>query len=467
MAGVPLQQPSRAVVSRLIAVCRVVLAAFAVVAIFVDPDMAGITKNVRPIVVALMVYAFALLALSWRLRAPAHRLLIAIHTADFVLYTVMVYLTRVAGSPFFVFFVFLVFCAMFRFGTRAVISTGAAAAAVYVVLAFTQQTIRSDPGYVLLRVGSLGVITTLIAYVSAHQKRSMSDLQQLASWTAIVAPGGESVRDALARAVALLRAPRALAVWEAGEEPWVHGALLEGERFTTWKEGPELAEQAVAADLRTASFFAATPETVVIVDEANRTRAWRGQPLGDAILRRVIPRSILTAPFAGEVIRGRFFAFDAFEETTVDDLVLTRVAAGLVAARLAQIHSSDRLRETAVADERIRLARHLHDGLLQSLTVASLQIEVARRALRAGNPVDDRLVKIQELLEIDQRELRAFISRLRPGVPNDSTPMLHSRLASLAERFERQWHVEVNVGITPPAPLLPEGLAGEIYNLVS
>ena len=467
MASVQSEQPSRARVGRLIATCRVVLAAFAVMAIFVDPDMAGMPKTARLIVVPLMVYAFALLAVAWRLRAPTRRFLIGVHTADFILYTVMVYLTRGAASPFFVFFLFLVFCAMLRFGTRAVITTGAAAAAAYVVLTITQLTIRSDPGYLLLRVSSLMVVTTLIAYISAHQERSMRDMQQLASWTAIVAPGGESVRDALARAVALLRAPRALAVWEAGEEPWVHAALLDGERFSTWKEGPELVEEVVAPDLRAASFFATSPDAVMVVGEANRTRTWHGQPLGEAILRRVTPRSILSAPITGEVIRGRFFAFDAIEEPTVDDLVLARVAAGLVAARLAQIHFMDRLRDTAVADERIRLARNLHDGLLQSLTGASLQIEVARRALMAGNPVDERLVKIQELLEIDQRELRAFITRLRPGAASDSTPMLHSRLASLAERFERQWHVEVDVGITPPAPLLPEGLAGEIYSLVS
>ena len=115
----------------------------------------------------------------------------------------------------------------------------------------------------------------------------------------------------------------------------------------------------------------------------------------------------------------------------------------------------------------MRLARNLHDWLLQSLTGASLQIEVARRDLGAGHPADDRLVKIQELLETDQRELRVFISQLRPAGNVDATPALHSRLASLAERFARQWHVGVDVAVTPTVPVLPEGLAGEIYSLVS
>ena len=462
------EQPSRARVGRLIATCRVILAAFAVVAVFVDPDMAGMTERARLIVVPVMLYAFLLLAIAWSVRAPSRRYLIVIHFLDFALYTVMVYLTRGAVSPFFVFFLFLVFCAMLRFGTRAVIVTGIAAAAVYVALAISQEAIRSDAGYLLLRVSSLGVITTLIGYISAHQERSLRDMTQLASWPPSVSPDVESLREVLARTAALLRARCTMVVWEGGEEPWVHLAMLDGDQFSTSDEGPEADDAIVAADLRAASFFAvAADHDIVVADESNVVRRRAGEPLGEVIRSRFTPGSILSAPFTDEVVRGRLFAFDA-PEPTIDDLVLTRVAAGLIAARLAQIHFIDRLRDAAVADERMRLARNLHDWLLQSLTGASLQIEVARRALGAGNPADERLVKIQELLESDQRELRVFITKLRPvGGKSDTTPALHSRLTSLAERFRRQWNVEVDMAVTPTVPVLPEGLAGEIYSLVS
>jgi len=265
-----------------------------------------------------------------------------------------------------------------------VIGTGIAAAAVYVVLAISQETIRSDPGYLLFRVSALGVVTTLIGYISAHQERSLRDMRQLASWPTAVAPGLESVREVLARAAALLRAPCTMVGWEAGEEPWLHLAMLDGETFSTAQEGPEAADAIVAGDLAAASFFSVLPgDEIVVVDETNATSRWHGEALGDVIRGRFTPRSTLSAPLGGEVVRGRFFAFDS-PEPTIDDLVLTRVAAGLIAARLAQIHFIDRLRDAAVADERMRLARNLHDWLLQSLTGASLQIEVARRALGAA-----------------------------------------------------------------------------------
>jgi len=462
---VEVQQPSRARIGRLIAVCRVVLALFAVVAVWIDPDMAGLTETARLSVLPVVVYAVALLGLAWRSTAPTLRFRVVIHCADFGLYTWMVFITRGASSPFFVFFLFLLFCAMLRFGTRAVILTGLAAAVLYVGLAISQNSIRSDPGYLLLRISSLGVVTTLIAYISAHQERSTRDLQQLANWPAMASAGDESVREALTRAAALLRAPRAAAVWEAGEEPWVHVALLEGETFTLRNEGPEAAEALVTPELRDTAFFTAQDDEIVAMDEAGAMRRWRGDPLGETGRRRFAPAAIVSAPLAGDVLRGRFFAFDSAGGATLDDLVLARVAAGLIAAWLAQTHFIARLRDAAVADERVRLARNLHDWLLQSLTAASLQIEIARRALGATHPADARLVKIQDLLEADQRELRTFISQMR--TKETAPPALHRRLSALAERFANQWHVDVDVRLTPAEPILAEGLAGEIYSLIS
>src|ERR1043165_3809417 len=98
--AVPAQPPSRARVGRLIATCRVVLAAFAVVAVFVDPDIAGTTRNARLVVIPVMMYAAVLLVIAWNMHAPSRLFLAAIHALDFALYTVMIYVTRGAVSPF-------------------------------------------------------------------------------------------------------------------------------------------------------------------------------------------------------------------------------------------------------------------------------------------------------------------------------------------------------------------------------
>ena len=94
------EQPSPARVGRLIAASRVVLAAFAVVAVFVDPDMGGITESARLGVVPVLLYAFVVLAIVWNMPEPSRLFLIITHLLDFALYTVMIFLTRGAVSIF-------------------------------------------------------------------------------------------------------------------------------------------------------------------------------------------------------------------------------------------------------------------------------------------------------------------------------------------------------------------------------
>src|SRR4030067_454383 len=74
--------------------------------------------------------------------------------------------------------------------------------------------------------------------------------------------------------------------------------------------------------------------------------------------------------------------------------------------------------QAAPMDERIRLARDLHDGVLQSLTGAALQLQTVGR-LFAEDPqaARNRLQEIQNLLAEAQRELRFFIQRLTPRPP--------------------------------------------------
>ena len=137
-------------------------------------------------------------------------------------------------------------------------------------------------------------------------------------------------------------------------------------------------------------------------------------------------------------------------------------------------------RQAAAAEERVRLARDLHDGVLQALTGIALRLEAVRRAEgsdaggaeAAGERRPTAIEEVQRLIVQEQRDLRFYIRELRPDDAGRGGPGLEPRLGDLAERVRLEWGLEVEVelrgaaaGEGDVAPV-PEPLAREVYLLV-
>jgi signal transduction histidine kinase len=122
-----------------------------------------------------------------------------------------------------------------------------------------------------------------------------------------------------------------------------------------------------------------------------------------------------------------------------------------------------------VSEERVRLARDLHDWLLQSLTGVALDLQSLHR-LVASDPAKAkaRIARIQEAVANEQRELRTFIEDLQLTRPLDGEPpTLSDRLTGLARRFRDQWDLDVELQFDPVVHLAPEEIQAEIYALVT
>jgi signal transduction histidine kinase len=119
-------------------------------------------------------------------------------------------------------------------------------------------------------------------------------------------------------------------------------------------------------------------------------------------------------------------------------------------------------------DERVRLARELHDGVLQSLTVASLQLEALSRLIDDDpKAAPKRLRDIEDLVIEEQRELRTFIQILSPRTPVSmaSYAELAAALEKLCRRVESQWGLQVRLNVADQGKV-PRTLGDEIYRLV-
>ena len=188
-------------------------------------------------------------------------------------------------------------------------------------------------------------------------------------------------------------------------------------------------------------------------------------------IERAPYRATLVVPliFQDEVI-GALLAGDLAGRAFTDaEIALAQGFADQAALAVAHFSLLKRLEETVVLEERVRLARDLHDGVLQTLAGTVLQLEALRRESPEDSEVRQRLLDIQLPLVAQQRELRSLIQPLKTPDqrPPASDANLCARLEDLAARIERQWGRPVELASDGWRATVSATLAQEIYHLVS
>jgi signal transduction histidine kinase len=263
-----------------------------------------------------------------------------------------------------------------------------------------------------------------------------------------------------------------LIVWEEPDEGGVNLAWGSGGDVTSASEPEATYGSFVMSGLERRTFQAADAgdEQGAVVFWLNGVFRQRvGRPVTPALQTRFGMRRVQSWSLDGELIRGRLFALDK-QSMQLDDLILGDVVARLTVSRLDSLYLLRRLRLAAALDERLHVARDIHDSLLQSIAGSALLLAAARRLLdRDPDEARRRLEDVQNQLENSELEMRSFIRRLRPvsSRAEHSPPgSLAVRLEELGRRVERQWGVKVKM--TPPSPAAvwrPELLEG-VYRIV-
>jgi signal transduction histidine kinase len=168
-------------------------------------------------------------------------------------------------------------------------------------------------------------------------------------------------------------------------------------------------------------------------------------------------RSLLAVPIFGKgPFRGNLYVAEKetaseFSEEDEETLVRFATQAGIA---LDNAHLHEQLSTLAVAEERARIAREMHDGLAQVLASVGTKAQAVREFLRRGKP--EQAMTHLEQLASDAREVYADV---REGI-------LALRAAGGSQRFEealpeflRAWQaqngVTVELGLDGPIDLAP------------
>jgi signal transduction histidine kinase len=455
---------------RLIAIGRTAFALLILVVLAVDPTVAE--TRTRPLFVFGAVYAIysaLVVFVVWRVPQQSLRARATTHVIDVATYGCILAFTQTPVSPFATLFVFSLFCATLRFTVRGLLWTGATLTLIYTAIAYADGGMQAEPAFFLTRVTYIAFATLLLAYLRQYQQRMQDDLSNIANWPRTLPREREPLlRDILPAAARVLRASRALLVWEENDEPWLTLAYFDGREIFIKREGPEL--RVVNESIGSSTFYCSDvskPSSTLIAGKGATPHSIDVCPVENDIIERFAVRSVLSSPVEAEEAHGRFFVFDR-HDVTFDDLVLADIAAHLIAAQLDESALFQSMRVAAVSEERLRLARDLHDGLLQSLTAIKLQLERVHHLIRFNAAeAQDSLRAIQDLIAHDQQELRVFITQLRPRALAAHSLPLADRLAALAARFRQQWGIEVAVTLTPSFARVRDSVGGELFNLVA
>jgi signal transduction histidine kinase len=228
------------------------------------------------------------------------------------------------------------------------------------------------------------------------------------------------IKRALDEVCAIFGAADALLVWEEAEEPWVIVGTLRGGAFTCFEE-----HESVEWDV----------------------------PLSFPII----------------AASGEGMVYVATNAAPDDATLLAAAAAGrLVGEQLDRhLHVAASRRE-AVEGERVRVARDLHDGLLQSFTGIVLQLETAH-SIMAAQPEEAKrmLTEAEAALMADQRELRSYLQQLRPRAARKEMPFdFGARVDDLRMRLDQQWGITMSADISRVDPGVSKFLGYETFRLV-
>ena len=469
------EYPPRVRLEWLLATARIVLAGGALLAVVLGP-FPETTRDLLEIILAgYVLYSLMVLALVWTPVRFAAGWDLAVHLFDLAAFSVLLFLTIGESSAFYAYFIFLIICGTLRWHSWGACWTAVAAIGAYAVTSWYGVSVLHQPAFAwttfFIRSVHLVIVAVLVGYMGVYHRRFQQEIGRLASWPRKIPPDAHAlVGEILAESAEILGAPRIVLVWDEPTEGYLNIASR-SDGDMTWTHEPEATfGSVVMPGLESKNFQtsdAGDEHAVVVYSSAGSFRQRRCRPVNSALQRRHQMRGVQSWSLDGELIRGRIFCLDK-RHMRLDDLLFGVLVARLAVSRLDSLYLLKHLRESAALEERLRLARDLHDGLVQSVAGSALQLLAARRLLDRDPPMAaKRFGEVQDQLERGELEMRSFISRLRPSTSAPALGIgLEQRLEDLRGRVERQWAIKVKIQLHVAADEWPHTLANSVYRMI-
>lgn len=453
----------------LISFARLVFACFALLAVYLDPTRPALfVEETYFLLVSYVIYSLIILYFSKSLAlvtlaAPL------VHLIDILVLSAEIYLTDGLNSPFFTFYSFTLFTATIRWGWRGALWTALILALLLLVVSWSDLEINfqrdSEINLLIMRGAALFIVAGMLGYIGAYLARSRGRLRRLAAWPVDADDSRPqlplSLRS-LKHAVQVCGTPMVVVYWRSANTE--RGMLA----YSTQSGGDiQGADDTNALDTLINSVECSVFHPTQTSGTSRSFRLVR-ELLSELRCETVDAEltdsgSYCIAPFRTLHFQGGVIVLSPKYQS--EDIVsLTEIVATRISHELEQNALTREVAKAAIAHERARLTRDMHDSVLQDLAAASLMLKTATRQMQGE--LTEPLEEIRWLLTSQQRRIRQFIE-VTQSPPAPATQVISTQLGSLVGTLERQWGCSISCKIEPADLRLQTTTSAEIFQLLS
>ncbi len=397
-----------------------------------------------------------------------------VHAADVVWPALITVFATPQANPFFLFFVFVLAAAAYRWGLWETVGTAGSAVLLLWVdsLAFQlgffsgldRLLLRYDlpplrveasdfePRRLFMRSISLLVMGLLLGYLAEQQKKLRAEktvIARVLGKARVEAGMTGTLQGIVGELLGMYGAKQALvASRESNSNRVFVGEMRSGSDAPStfhWLEPSPSDREMYLGEHPAESCFAwrngragkAGFNLVALDQEGVRMRRPSSDFLG-RLAQQYEFGSVMAVSFVfGREWWGRIFLLDpSLTGEIEEDLRFLHELVRQIGPAVYNVYLLRRLRLRAGAVERARVARELHDGAVQSLIAVEMQVDVLRRQSGKSGSMVEELGRIQGLLREEVLKLRELMQQMK-SLDVDSRKLL-GFLADAVERFQRE-----------------------------
>jgi signal transduction histidine kinase len=456
---------------RWLATARVALTIAAEFALLMEPERGFVySRWLHWLLIVYLAHAVVVLLLV-RFRPQSTRAFrLVVHAIDIVWPVLISLFASAQHGPFFLFFVFVMAAAAYRWGLWETVGTAVIAVALLEAEAYAVQaglehvvdrwlhmahlprlgvSVRElDPQQLFMSSVYLVVLGFLLGYMSENQKKVRAEravIMRVLSSTHVEAGLTGTMQQILAEVMSIFGATRVLSASQETNSYRVFLAEVNrgaGGEVLRWREAIPETEKAYIFDSPADVIYATRNgdgfRTVLLDRDGVRLRDGGAEVLDGLARAEKFDTVVSVSVLFGAEWTGRVFLFDpALMGDPEEEMRFLQEFAQQVGPAIYNVYLMRRLRERAGALERARFARELHDGAIQSLIAVEMQLDVLRRQSGTQAPVvNAELGRIQKLLREEVLKLRELMQAMK-SFEVDADRVL-GFISDTVERFRRE-----------------------------